>query len=127
MKLAVLINSNFVSALQKLKSEKLPFKAAMQVAAISKKAVSEMNTFDETRVATAKAMAEKDPDGSPILVGGNYKLSEENLKQLTFEVAEALNAEIDLGSVKMSELGDLSKISLTANDFELLEPIFETK
>ena len=125
MKLAVIINSTFVEALAKLKEQKLPLKAAMQVSAISKKAVEEMASFEALRIESAETLADKDESGKPVIVDGNYKIPKGKVTEFTLEVAEALNIEIDLGKIKTSDLGDISKISLSANDFETLSPIFD--
>jgi hypothetical protein len=125
MKVAQLINENFLGSLEKLRVQKLPLKASYQIAGISKKVREEFGRFEEARKNALEQLAEKDEAGNPIVENGSFKLDKEGLKELSRQLKEVVELEIDVQKIKLSDLGDLSKVELSAQDVEILEAIIE--
>ena len=125
MKLANLINSNFLEALERLRAQKLSMKAAFALSGLSKKVREEISKFEEARKNSLEKLCDRDESGNPVMDGNNFKLSPEAMSQLAQELSEVAALEVDLKKIKLKDLGDLSNVEMSTLDFEVLECIFD--
>jgi hypothetical protein len=125
MKLAQIVNRNFLEAVERLRSQKVSMKAAFTLAKVSKKIRQEVSDFEEARKSALERLCDKDEHGLPIMEGANFKLSNEALMKLAEELSDLTTMEVEIDKLKLSDLGDMSEIKMSTNDAELLEPLFE--
>lgn len=125
MKVAQIINENFLNSLERLRVQKLPLKASYQLAGISKKVREEFNKFEEARKNALEQLADKDENGQAIVENGSFKMSKEATLELAKQLKEVVNIDIEVQKIKLSDLGDLSKVELSAQDVEILDAILE--
>lgn len=113
MKLSQLNNPVFQGTMKKLMGEPLPLKVAFKLKGISQKIDGEVQKYDEVRLAALKRFGNKKADGSlDTNEDGSVKLERDNLKQFATELQELLDSEVEVGSVRVDELGELIKLSV---------------
>ena len=118
MKLGTLIDPKFQQALLSLMRKEIPAMASFKLKTIQKKLGEELKKFDEVRKEYLEKFAEKDEAGKAIIEKDAYKLSEENQKLFNEAMDELGNLEVDIGSIKVHELG---AISISALDLVVLD------
>lgn len=120
VKLSQLINPHFQSALNSLASQEVPMKTAYKFKSILKLVAEELKKYDELRNELLNKYGDKDPDGKLVVdEKNNVKFSEENLKLFGQKLTELLDAEVNIGNLKVDDLGD--KVSLSVRDVTLLD------
>lgn len=122
MKLARLIDERFHIALNKLTKDALPIKTAFKLKGIIKITHSEYEKYDELRQETLNKYGSKNEDGSLKLDERSVvQFTQEGIQAFTKEINELTNVEVEIPTVKLSELGDTLRI--TAEELELLDGV----
>lgn len=123
MKLSKLVDPQFQVALRKLASQEVPLRSAFKLKGMIKQVNEALTKYDEVRTDALKRYGDKDDDGGLLLDEGgkNVKLSENNAQAFVKELNDLLNDEVDIGSLKISDLGD--NLSLSTTELILLEDI----
>jgi len=121
MKLARVTNPFFQSALSKLISQPLPLKVAFKLKGISAKVKEEFGKYEECRQAALQKYGNKGEDGKLDLKDNNAQFTPENLEAFAKELNELGLTDVEVPSLKMSELGD--KVELSADELTLLEDL----
>lgn len=125
MKLAQVVNRNFLEAIERLRGQKVSMKAAFALAKISKKIRQEVSDFEEARKSALERLCDRDENNLPVMENGNFKLSSESLIKLADELNDLTSMEIDIEKINIKDLGDISSISMSTHDAETLEPLFD--
>jgi hypothetical protein len=120
MKLKALITPTFQAALGKLTAQELPLRTSFYLKGVLKKNVEESKKYEDVRLEALSRVADKNEDGSMKVDANNQvHLSPDNLIKFQTELNALLETEVELGSVKLPELGE--KTSLSPNDLLALE------
>jgi len=120
IKLNQLTNPDFQTALNSLSSQEIPMKTAFKFKTILKKMSEEIKKYEELRTELLNKLGDKDEKGElQVDEKNNVKFSNENAKTFYAKLTELLNAEVDIGHLKVDELGD--KISLSVKDAYILD------
>ena len=119
IKLEQMSNPNFTRVMGALLKEKVPVKVAFRIKTLTNRFNDELKKFSEIRTQILENYCTKDEDGQPVLdEQRNYKFeSEESIQGVTKELGDLLNIEVEVESIKISDLGD---ISLSGDDLLLL-------
>jgi hypothetical protein len=122
MKLSKLVDPQFQAVLRKLAAQEIPLRTAFKLKGIIKTGNDELAKYDEVRGDALKRFGDKKEDGSlDIDANGAVQLSGDNKEQFVAELNALLASDINLGNVKLSELGD--KVSLTTQELLNLEDL----
>lgn len=122
MKLARIADDRFHLAVAKLSTEPLPLRTAFKLKGISKAVREEYSKYEEVRQGSLKKYGLKNEDGSlKTDERQNVLFDAEGMKAFTTELAELTSIDIQLPTVKISELGD--KVNLTLAEVELLDGV----
>ena len=122
MKLGRITHPLFGVTLEKVKSQEPPLRAAFALKGISKKYTEEMAKYEEVRQAALKKYANKKEDGSLELnESNNAQFSQENWKLFAAEIEALHQTDIELGTIKISDLGD--KMMLSVDDLMVLDSV----
>jgi len=122
MKLSKLVDPTFQAALKKLSTQDIPLKSAFKLKGVIKQVNEALTNYENVRVDALKRFGEKNDSGDLVVgEGGSVKLSEDNAAGFVKELNELLNSDIDVGSVKVSELGD--KLSIGTTELMALEDL----
>jgi hypothetical protein len=122
MKLARLTDSRLHAALRKLSSQPLPLRVAFKLKGITGKVDAELKKFEEVRMAALERFGKKGEDGKLLnKPDGSVEFEPEQLKAFAAELNEVGQEDIELGGVKLDELGD--KVELTVDDITLLDGV----
>ena len=122
MKLSKLVDPQFQAVLRKLAAQEIPLRTAFKLKGIIKTGNDELAKYDEVRGDALKRFGDKKEDGSlDIDANGTVQLSSDNKEQFVAELNALLASDINLGNVKLSELGD--KVSLTTQELLNLEDL----
>lgn len=123
MKLSKLVDPQFQVALRKLASQDVPLRSAFKLKGMIKQVNEALAKYDEVRTEALKRYGDKDDNGELVLEQGgkNVKLSEESAQAFVEELNNLLNDEIEVGSVKISDLGN--NLSLSTTELILLEDV----
>lgn len=120
MKLARLVDPKFHSALEKLTTESLPLKVAFRLKGIAKTVREEFAKYEELRQEALSKFGKKDENNKLVLDdAGNVQFEGASLQEFAKEIGALANEEIDLPTIKLSELGD--KITMTLEEIEWLD------
>lgn len=120
MKLARLVDPRFHSALDKLAAEQLPLKLAFRLKGIVKTVREEYQKYEEVRQAALTKYGKKDENGEFVMDEfKNVQFDGENIKEFAKELSQLANEDIELPTIKLSELGD--KIAMTLEEIEMLD------
>lgn len=121
MKLARLADPNFHSALSKLAGESLPLKLAFRLKGIVKLVNENVQHYEEVRQAALQKHGVKDAEGQLMIdeITQNVKFDSQGYEEFIKEFAMLSNEEIEVPTIKVSELGD--KISMTLEELNLLD------
>ena len=122
MKLSKLIDPQFQSVLRKLAAQEIPLRTAFMLKGIIKLVNEELNKYDEVKSEALNRLGEKGEDGQIIVeANGNVKLSDENMKLLVSEMNALLASDVNVGSLKVGDLGN--KVALSANELMSLDEL----
>jgi len=122
MKLSKLIDPQFQVILRKIAGQDIPLRTAFKLKGIIKCVNDELVKYDEVRGEALKRLGDKKEDGSlDVDESGTVKLSEDNMKDFAAELTTLINTDIDVGTLKIDELGD--KLSLTAAELMTLDDL----
>jgi len=122
VKLGKLINSQFQTSLAKLMHQDLPLKTAFALRGIVRRNNEEISKYEEVRSEALKRFAKKGEDGKVAVDSNNLvRFDEDNGKLFSQEMEALLTAEVNIGSINLSDLGD--KITLSTVDLMSLEDI----
>lgn len=120
MKLARLVDPKFHAALDKLAAESLPLKVAFRLKGIAKTVREEFAKYEELRQEALNKFGKKDENDKLVLdASGNVQFDSSNMQEFAKEIGALANEEVDLPTIKLSELGD--KITMTLEEIEWLD------
>jgi hypothetical protein len=125
MKLSKLVNPEFQVALRKLATQEVPLRTAFKLKGMIKQVNEALAKYDEVRTDALKRYGDKDDKGELVLDEGgkNVKLSEDSAQGFVKELNDLLNDEIEIGGVKVADLGE--NCSLSTTELMLLEDIIQ--
>jgi len=118
VKLARLLDNNLHTALNSLKSQKLPAKTAFALKGIQKRIDEELAKYEEVRQELLKNHGKKDEAGELVLDEHKNVLLE-NQEDFITEFNELVNTEIEIGTFSLASLGD--KVELSGDDVTHLD------
>lgn len=122
MKLARLTDARFHQALRKLTSQSLPLRVAFKLKGIAAKVDVELKKFEECRQTALEKYGKRDADNKIVVrEDGSVEFEQDKLQAFAAELNDLGQEDVDLGSVKMDELGD--KVELTVDELSLLDGV----
>jgi hypothetical protein len=122
MKLSKLVDPQYQAIIRKLASQEIPLRTAFKLRGIIKVVTDELTKYEEVRSEALKRFGEKKEDGSLLIDDNNsVRLSGENKDAFVAELNALLLTEIEVGKLKLGELGD--KASLTAQELIVLDEL----
>lgn len=122
MKLSKLVDDRFHVILHKLGEQSLPLKTAFKLKGIIKTSREEYIKYDEVRQGALQKHGLKNEDGSLKLDDRSVvQFSEEGMDAFRKELNELLEMEIELPTLKLSELGN--NIQLTVEELETIDGV----
>jgi len=122
MKLGKLVDPQYQAVLRKLASQEIPLRTAFKLRGIIKTGNDEFAKYEEVRADALKRFGKRKEDGSlDADEKGTVALSEENMTQFVAELNALLSTDVDVGTIKISELGE--KASLTAQELTILDDL----
>ncbi len=122
MKLGHIADNRFHEVLAKLANAPLPLKVAFKLKGIVKVVRDEHAKYEEVRKEALMKYGAKNEDGTLKQdEKGNVTLEGEGAKAFVSELNELFASEVQVASIKLSELGD--DIHMTLEEIELLEGI----
>ena len=108
MQLSTLLNQDFQSAFNTLTGQQMPIKTAHTLKNISKKIQEQLNKYEEARKESLFRHGDKDSDGKPIILADDQvSITPENRELFAKELNLIWNSEVNVGSVKIKDLGDV--------------------
>jgi hypothetical protein len=120
MKLSNIVNPKLKTLLEQLALEKLPLKTAFKLKDIIAQANKEFLKYDELRIESVKKFALKDDKGELILDSvGNASFDQAGAEEFIKQLNEVTSLEIDIGTIKLSELGQ--HLNLSVADLDVLD------
>ena len=118
MKLGLLSNPQFFTALNKLLSTELPIKTAYKLKKEALKLEEENKRYEEMRMSIINELSQKGEDGKPLAnENGSVKFLEGKEVVAIQKINGLLDIDIDCEGVSIDDLGD---ISLSATDLIIL-------
>ena len=122
MKLSKLVDPQYQTVLRKLAAQEIPLRAGFKLKGIIKTGSEELAKYEEVRAEALKRLGDKKEDGSlNVDDAGTVKLGEDNMKVFVDELNALLVTDVNVGTIKLSELGD--KTALTTQDLFILEDL----
>lgn len=124
MKLALVVNKEFRAAVEKLAKQPLPLRTAYKLKTMMKRINEEHAKFEELRNEAVNLYGEKDADGVLVVQSnGSVNLDGPSMAAFSKELAELANMDVEIGTVKLSELGN--DIQLTTEEIFYLDAMIE--
>lgn len=116
MKLSRIANPLFQQTLNRLASQPLPLKVAFKLKGITAKVKEEFTKFEELRKQSLTTHGKKGEDGKLLLQekSDNVQFDDEGLKAFMKDMDELGDTEVEVATLKLSELGD--KVELSADE-----------
>lgn len=122
MKLARLTDARFHQALRKLSAQPLPLRVAFKLKGIAAKVDVELKKFEECRQAALEKFGKRDAEGKILTKeDGSVEFEGEQLAAFAAELNDLGQLDVDIGSIKMEELGD--KVELTVVELSVLDDL----
>jgi hypothetical protein len=122
MKLSKLVDPQYQGVLRKLAGQEIPLRTGFKLRGIIKAGNEELSKYEEVRAEALKRLGDKKEDGSlEVDDKGTVKLSEDNMKVFVEELNTLLVTDVNIGTVKIAELGD--KVSLSTQELFILEDL----
>ncbi len=120
MKLARLIDTRFHQALRKVSAQPLPLRVAFKLRGVIARVDVEHKKFEECRQAALEKHGKHGSDDKLLTKeDGSVEFESEQLSAFVAELNDLGELDIDLGVVKVSELGD--KVELTVEELSFLD------
>src|SRR5271165_948025 len=108
----MLMDPNFQNALNKLANQELPLRTAFYLKGVLKKNAEESKKYEDGRLEELSKVGNKNEDGSLKVDSNNQvHLDQENLVKFQTQLEMLLETEINLGLIKLSELGEKASLS----------------
>lgn len=104
--------------------DKLSGKVNYQISKNIKPYNDEIEAYDEARKAIVKKYANLDENGEPVVIGDNYDVPNEKLKDFEREIKELWEQEVNT-AWKMIKLDDLESAGLAPIDYYNLDFMIE--
>ena len=104
--------------------DKLSGKVNYQISKYIKPYNDEIEAYDEARKAIVKKYANLDENGEPVVIGDNYDVPNEKLKDFEREIKELGEQEVNT-AWKMIKLDDLESAGLAPIDYYNLDFMIE--
>ena len=104
--------------------DKLSGKVTYQISKNIKPYNDEIEAYDEARKAIVKKYANLDENGEPVVIGDNYDVPNEKLKDFEREIKELGEQEVNT-AWKMIKLDDLESAGLAPIDYYNLDFMIE--
>ena len=124
MKLALLVNKEFREAAARLAQQTIPLATSFKLKGMLKRIDEEFTKYEECRGEALKRFGKRDDKGDLIQdESGNVHFTREGLLEFSAELQELAQSDVEIGTVKISELG--SKVELSPNELSLLEAMLE--
>lgn len=121
MKLMRLTNKEFLKAFKVVQDQKVPVRTAYKLIDIARKIQEENDKYDKIRQTLLTKYGTKREDGSlDTNEKGNVNFTQENLRKFMGELNELLEVEVEVGTLKLDDLGD---IQLTTQELLELEEL----
>ncbi len=122
MKLARLTDVRFHNALRRLAAAPVPLRVAFKLKGIQARVDEELKKFEECRLLALDKYGKKGEDGKVLTkVDGTVEFEPDQLKLFAAEFNDLGHAEVDVGFVKVEELGD--RVELSADELSLLDSV----
>lgn len=122
MKLSKLVDERFHVILHKLGEQSLPLKTAFKLKGIIKTSREEYIKYDEVRQGALQKHGLKGVDGSLMLNEQSVvQFSEEGMDAFKKELGELMEMEIELPTIKLSELGN--DVQVTVEELEIIDGV----
>lgn len=116
---------NSIGAFRSLSEQKIPAKAAFQIARLIRELDKENKTFDESRVKTLQECGERDEAGEiKITDEGNAILQPNKIEEYNKKIQELLDTKIQINAEKIN-LSLLDNLELSPIEILNLEPFLE--
>lgn len=124
MKLGVLIDPRFSSALHKLQNAPLSLKAAFKIRTLVKAIDKEKATYEETRQGALNKYGKKNEDGSLLTLGENKNVQFEDgmFEKFMSDLNDLAGIEVNLPQL---DAADLTGITVSADDLAYLEELIK--
>ena len=123
-KLNVLLEGKSSFAYLVSQRDKLSGKVNYQISKNIKPYNDEIEAYDEARKAIVKKYANLDENGEPVVIGDNYDVPNEKLKDFEREIKELGEQEVNT-AWKMIKLDDLESAGLAPIDYYNLDFMIE--
>jgi hypothetical protein len=122
MKLARLTDARLHAVLRKLSAQPLPLRVAFKLKGITARVDTELKKFEECRQAALEKFGKKDAEGKIVTKSdGTVDFEPEMLQAFAAELNDAGQEEIDIGSLKLDDLGE--KVELSVEELTLLDGV----
>jgi hypothetical protein len=120
MKLGKIANQQFQEALDRLYEQSLPVKTAFKLKGAMKTVREEFVKYEDIRNKALNKYGKKDENDKLILDSKNQvQFDGDNLKDFIKEINDLSTVDVDIATIKMSELGD--NINVSIKDLEALD------
>ena len=123
MKLAKIVDPVFIKAINKLNMQELSLKTAFKLKGIIIKTDEERQKYNDVRQAAFDKYGEKDDNGGiKIDNNGQVVMSKESTAAFISEINDLLSMEIDIPTLSVSELGN---VTMSSNELFILDFLVE--
>lgn len=113
---------NSIDAFRALSEQKLPAKAAFQIARLIRELDKENKTFDEARIKALKEYCELDDNGEiKTNENGNVTIAPDKIEEYNKRIQELLNTKVQINAEKIA-LNLLEELELKPVEMLNLEP-----
>lgn len=107
------------------REREFPFPAQYVMDKLDKKIPSEVAAYEKARIGFCEQFSEKDAEGKPVMVNGNFTFSAEGVEALNAAVAPLLAETITLTNVRKLKPDELGTVALTKAETSGLAPFLE--
>jgi hypothetical protein len=105
-----------VSGLNQVMGERLPVKTAYSFTKLAKTIQNEYRTYEESRMKLIHTYSNKDENGKPSIVDGEYDICDKQAFAKEFSELSNIDVEIDFNPISINDLGDaqISPVAMIA-------------
>ena len=122
MKVLKIVDNQLRTALNSLMGEPMPIKTAQKLKTITNIIIEQYQQYEEVRIATVTKFGSKNEDGSlKANEDGTAVFEDEATVEFTKIINELLSTDVEIPTIKFSELGD--KVTITASNLFILNDI----
>lgn len=123
VRLAKIVDPEFTQAYRRLLDVPMPMKTAFDLKKIAVRVGEEQRQYEEMRKDLLQTFGDKEKDGTLITdERGMVKMTGDNARNFQVKHQELLEVDVDVGSVSITELGDLT---ITPVDLMTLESVIQ--